>query len=218
MVDVVQSPPRSPSPPPSPRQSRPRRPRGSVVALVVVIVIALAAIGVLVAISDDEPTRTGPVATGTSAPALTTPSTIDPQVAIKTAILDAYRQSTDTVIAVASDPNGDPFDPRLREHKIGNALLASQLSIDRLRKAGNVLKGTIEIHPTVVELTADTAVVEDCGVDRAGVFSAATGEVVTPVDDPPKGGLARATYKLIDGAWMQNGFKDLKQPCVPAAS
>lgn len=136
--------------------------------------------------------------------------------AIKAAILDAYRQSFNAVIAVGSDPNGKPSDPRLEEHTVGNALLASQVSIDRLRKAGHVLQGSIELHPVVVELTADTAVVEACDIDRVGVVNATTGEVVTPVDAQPTGGLARATYKLLNGAWMQNGFKDLKQPCVPA--
>jgi len=217
MVDVVQGPPRPPGPP-APRRSWARRPRGLTVALVAVVVAGLAAIGVLVAISDDEPTSTAPLATGTSAPALTTPSTIDPQAAVKAEILAAYRQAFDAFIAVASEPNGQPTDPRLEEHTIGNALLASQASIDRLRKAGQVVRGTIEVHPVVVELTTDTAVVEDCGIDRLGVLNAATGEVVTPIDDPPKAGSARATYRLINGVWMQDGFKDLKQACVPPAS
>lgn len=213
MVDLVQTPPRAPGMPPD----RPRRSRGPVIALLVLIIGALVAIGVLLAAGDDEPSS-GPVSTGTSAPAVTGITTVDPQAAVKAAILDAYRQSTDAFVAVASDPNGKPTDPRLEEHKIGNALLASQVTIDRLRKAGHVFRGTIEVHPVVSELTAETAVVQDCGLDRVGVFSAATGEVVTPVDNPPMPSLARATYKLINGVWMQNGFKDLKQQCAPPAS
>lgn len=214
MVDLVQTPPRAPSAPPP----RPRRSRGPVIALLVLIVGALAAIGVLVTVQDDGPSSTGPLPTGTSGPGVTGATTIDPQAAVKTAILDAYRQSTDAFVAVASDPNGKPTDPRLEEHKVGNALLASQVTIDRLRKAGHVFRGTIEVNPVVVELTADTAVVQDCGLDRVGVFNATTGEVVTPVDSPPRPNLARATYKLINGVWMQNGFKDLKQQCAPPAS
>lgn len=213
MVDLVQTPPRAPGTPPD----RPRRSRRPVIALLVLIIGALVAIGVLMAVGDDEPSS-GPVSTGTSTPPVTGLTTIDPQAAVKTAILDAYRQSTDAFVAVASEPNGKPTDPRLEEHKIGNALLASQVTIDRLRKAGHVFRGTIEVHPVVIELTAETAVVQDCGLDRVGVFSAATGEVVTPVDDPPMPSLARATYKLINGVWMQNGFKDLKLQCAPPAS
>lgn len=214
MVDLVQTPPRAPSAPPD----RPRRSRAPVIALLVLIVGALVAIGVLISVVDDGPSNTGPLSTGTSTPTATSATTLDPQATVKAAILDAYRQSTDAFVAVASDPNGKPTDPRLEEHKVGNALLASQMTIDRLRKAGHVFRGTIEVHPVVIELTADTAVVQDCGLDRVGVFSAATGEVVTPVDNPPTPSLARATYKLINGVWMQNGFKDLKQQCAPPAS
>ena len=213
MVDV-QSPPMPPGPTPRPGQ---RRSRPLVAALVLVIVGGLVAIGLLVAVEDDGASTGGPLGTGT-VPRPTTPSTVDPQAATKAAILDAYRKSTEAFVAVASDPNGKPTDPRLEEHKIGNALLASQVTIDRLRKAGHVYRGTIELHPDVVELTAETAVVQDCGVDRVGVFDATTGEVVTPAADPPMPSLARATYKLINGVWMQNGFKDLKQQCVPPAS
>lgn len=214
MVDLIQTPPRALSAPPP----RPRRRRGPVIALLVLIVGALVVIGVLITVQDDGLSSSGPLSTGTSGPAVTDPTTVDPQAVVKAAILDAYRQSTDAFVAVASDPNGKPTDPRLEEHKVGNALLASQVTIDRLRKAGNVYRGSLESHPVVLELSADTAVVEDCGVDRVGVFNAASGAVVTPVDDSPKGGLARATYKLINGVWMQDTFKDLKQPCVPPAS
>lgn len=216
MVDL-QSPPRPPPVLPGrSRRGRPR-PRPVTVVLLVVIVAGLVAIGVLLARGDDEPTSTQPLGTtATSIPA-TSPTTTDPQVAIKAAILDAYRKSTEAFVAVASDPNGKPSDPRLEEHTIGNALLASQVTIDRLRRAGHVYQGTIELHPVVVELTADTAVVEGCDIDRVGVVVAATGEVVTPMDAEPSGGLARATYKLLDGVWMENSFKDLKQPCVPAS-
>jgi hypothetical protein len=212
MVDLQSPPRRSPGLPPR------RRPRPGVVALAVVIVAGLAAIGMLIAGADDEPTKTEPLGTtATSAPA-PSPTSANPQAATKAEILAAYRQSFDAFVAVASDPNGKPTDPRLEEHTIGNALLAGQVAIDRLRKAGHVYQGSIELHPVVVELTGDTAVVEDCSIDRLGVVNAATGEVVTPIDTEPSGGLARATYKLINGVWMQNGFKDLKQPCVPAPS
>ena len=214
MVDLVQTPPQAPSVPPN----RPRRSRGPVIALLVLIIGALGAIGVLMTVGDDEPSSGGPLSTATSGTAATSPTTIDPQVAVKAAILEAHRQSMDAFVAVASDPNGQPTDPRLEEHTIGNALLASQVTIDRLRKAGNVYRGSLESHPVVLELTAETALVEDCGVDRVGVFNAATGAVVTPVDDSPTGGLARATYKLINGTWMQDTFKDLNQTCVPPAS
>ena len=213
MVDV-RTPPRPPGAAP-PRRSRWH---WSTIPLLVAITAGLATLAYLFAIADDEPSSNGPLTTATTAPGATTPTTFDPQAATKAAILDAYRQSYDAVIAVGSDPNGQPTDARLEQHAIGNALLASQASIDRLRKAGHVLQGTIELHPEVVELTADSAVVEDCSVDRLSIVNGATGEVVTPADPSPEGGRARATYRLLNGVWMQNSFRDLKQPCVPTGS
>ena len=212
MVDV-RTPPRPPGAAP-PRRSRWH---WSTIPLLVAIAAGLAVLAYLFATADDEPSS-GPRPTATTTPSPTMPTTVDPQAATKAAILDAYRQSYDAVIAVGSDPNGQPTDPRLEQHAIGNALLASQASIDRLRKAGHVLQGTIELHPEVVELTVDSAVVEDCSVDRLSIVNAATGEVVTPADPSPEGGRARATYKLLNGVWMQNSFRDLKQPCVPTGS
>lgn len=209
----VQSPPKLP--PPTGLPPRPRYSRKLVAALVLVIVGALVGIGVLLSVDDNSSSTSAPLPT--SEPGIGTPSTADPDADTKAAIIAAYRQSFDAFIAVASDPNGQPTDPRLEEHTVGNALLASQASIDRLRKAGHVYRGTIELHPVVVELTTDTAVVEDCNIDRLSVVHAVTGEVITRGDPEPNGSLARATYRLVGGVWMQDGFKDLKQPCVPAA-
>lgn len=209
MVDV-RTPPRPPGAAP-PRRSRWH---WSTIPLLVAIAAGLAVLAYLFATADDEPSSSGPLTTASSAPVVTT-TTVDPQAEDKAAILAAYRQSHDAVIAVASDPNGLPTDPRLEQHKIGNALLAAQVSIDRLRKAGHVVQGTMEANPVVVEVVGEEAVVEDCGIDRLSVVEVSTGRVVTPADPAPKGGLARATYKRIKGVWMQNSFKDLKQECVP---
>lgn len=211
MVDV-RNPPRPPGAAP-PRRSRWH---WSTIPLLVAISAGLAALAYLFATADDEPSSSGPLPTATTAPQPTTPTTVDPLAATEAAVLDAYRQSHDAVIAVASDPNGLPTDPRLEQHKIGNALLAAQVSIDRLRKAGHVVQGTMEAHPVVVDASGEEAVVEDCGIDRLSVVEVSTGKVVTPADPAPKGVLARATYKRINGVWMQNSFKDLKQECVPS--
>ena len=186
------------------------------VALAVLIVAAGAVVAVNLTSDSDSVNATAgqPQASAPSPTAPTMPA--DPQAAIKAAILDAYRQSYDAFVAVGSDPKGSPEDPRLSEHKIGNALLASQISIKRFRDAGHVYVGRVEVHPTVVELTADTAVVADCAMGDLAVVEAATGRVVRPAG-PPTGQAATATYRLINGKWMQNTFTDEKRSCVPAA-
>lgn len=195
-------------------------PRRSRLMLLVVAMAVLAIVAAAVVIvnltGDDAGDVTAGRSNGASATtAVPTPTTAaDPQAATRAAIVAAYRQSFDAFVAVASDPNGSPDDPRLSQHKIGNALLASQISIKRLRDAGQISAGRVEVHPTVVELTADTAVVTDCGVGDLAVVEVATGRVVKPAG-PPVGAASTATYRLIDGKWMQNSFKDEKRSCVP---
>ena len=212
MADLRTAPRPSDTPPPPPY----RRSHGPLIALVVLLVIGTAAAVFLVATAgDDDAPRQSLGAPGkptTSVP----PTTLDPDAATKAEIEAAYRQAYDVFVAVASDPNGQPDDPRLKEHKVGNALLAAQVSIQRLRNAGHVFQGHIEVHPSVVELRPDSAVLQDCAIDRLSVVDHQTGEVVMP-SGPPEGSLATATYRLIDGVWMQNGFTDEKRSCVPGA-
>ena len=196
-----------------------RRTKGPLIALVILGVIGSAAVAVIVANALDEPER---VELGTEPSEPATPAasstTVDPQAATKAEIIAIYRKAWEAYVAVASDPNGQPEDPRLGEHTVGNALLASQLSIRKWRAEGHVLDvERLELHPEVVELGRDTAVIEDCSIDVSGLVDAETGEVVTS-SGPPEATLSTATFRLVDGVWMQNGFTDRKQTCVPPES
>ncbi len=201
-------------PPPSPY----RRSAGPLIALVALAVIGVGAVVFLVAnAGDDAPPAelaTTPSALPTTGPA----TTLDPDAATKAEIIEAYRQSWDAFVAVASDPNGDPEDPRLEEHTVGNALLASQLTLRKWRDDGHVLEvTTLDLNPAVVELGPDTAVLEDCLIDVSALVDNGSGEIVEPAG-PPEAELARATFRLIDGVWMQNGFKDAQGSCAPPGS
>ncbi len=198
----------------------PRRSRTTIV-LVVLVVLALAAAAVVVfnLTRGDSTAATKVTGNPAPAPAAAAPTTVfDPQAATKAAILDAYRQSVAGFVAVASDPAGTPEDPRLSQHKIGNALLGSQVTVARLRKAGQVDRGTVEVHPMVTELTADTATVADCSADMAYVVDAASGRIVTPAGPAGVGSATTATFRLINGVWMQDTFKDEKRSCPLPAS
>ncbi len=198
----------------------PRRNRTTIV-LVVLVLLCLAAAAVVVVnlTRGDSSAATKANGNPTGPPPGSAPTTVfDPQAAAKAAIVDAYRQSFEAVVAVASEPNGSPDDPRLSQHKIGNALLGAQASITRLRKAGQVDRGTVQVHPAVTELTADTAAVQDCSADMAYVVDVRTGEVVTPAGPPGVGSASTATFKLINGVWMENTFKDEKRSCELPAS
>jgi hypothetical protein len=159
-----------------------------------------------VAIEEPPPTSSGETSIPTT--------TLDPEEATKAEIIDAYRQSFEAFVAVASDPNGQLDDPRLAQHTKGTALTAAQLSIRKWRADGHVMKVTqLELNPRVVELGPDTAVVEDCNIDVSALVDQDTGEVVIPAE-PPEPDLVTATYELSEGVWMQNGFKDPEDPCV----
>jgi hypothetical protein len=190
------------------------------VLVVILAVLSLAALTVVVVnltSGSGGGTQAAKLSPAPSVP--TAPTTaVDPQAATKSAILDAYRQSYDAVVAVASDPAGSPDDPRLSQHKIGSALLGAQVGIAQLRKAGHVGRGTVEVHPVVIELTADSAVVTDCALDGAYEVDVRTGVVVTPPGPPDVGSASTATFRLINGVWMENTFKDEKRSCaLPAA-
>ena len=145
-------------------------------------------------------------------------TTLDPEEATKAEIVEAYRQSYEAFVAVGSDPNGQPDDPRLAQHKRGTALAAAQLTIRKWRADGHVMEVTqLELNPRVVELGPDTAVVEDCNIDVSALVDEDTGEVIEPAA-PPEPELVLATYELFRGVWMQNGFKDPEGSCTPPGS
>ncbi|MDQ6839166.1 MAG: hypothetical protein M3137_12760 [Actinomycetota bacterium] len=198
----------------------PRRNRTTIV-LVVLVALCIAAAAVVAFNLTRGDSSAATKATGSPVPPASgvVPTTVfDPQAATKAAIVDAYRQSFAGFVAVASDPNATPDDPRLSAHTVGNALLASQQSITRLRKAGQVFRGTVEVHPSVTEFTADTATVVDCSADMAYVVDGASGQVVEPAGPPGVGSASTATFRLLNGVWMQNTFKDEKRSCALPAS
>ena len=209
MADLRTTPRPSDTPAPPPY----RRSRGPLIALVILLIIGLAAAVFLVATAgdDDAPRQSlgAPDTPTTSVP----PTTLDPEAVTKAEIEEAYRQSSAIVVEIASDPNGQPDDPRLTQYKRGTALAAAQLSIRRLRGDGHVLQVTrLEQNPRVVELGSESAVVEDCAIDVSAIVDQHTGEVIEPAG-PPEGQLNRATYELIGGVWMQNSFKAAQGPC-----
>jgi hypothetical protein len=191
-----------------------RRSRGPFIALLVLLAVGVAALVYLVVTAgdDDVPGQSvGMPATSTTPPP---PTTLDPEAATKAEIEDAYRQSWNAFVAVASDPNGQLEDPRLMRHTKGPALAAAQLAVRKYRAEGHVLRiDRLELHPRVVALGPDTARVEDCNIDVSALVDQDTGEVVVPAG-PPEATMVIADFELVDGRWMQSTFTDTKQPCA----
>ncbi|MGH9223264.1 MAG: hypothetical protein ACRD2W_05670 [Acidimicrobiales bacterium] len=181
--------------------------------------IAAAAVAavILVVLSGGDGDGNGALPPTTSTAVTAQPSTTaSPQAVAEAVILDAYRKSWNAFIAVASDASAGGNDPRLTQNTAGNSLLARQASVARLRSENRAYRGEIELHPRVVELSAITARVEDCNIDRTSVVDARTGQVVVPPST--QGAAVNATLRLEGGVWKQVEFTDERRTCVPAAS
>ena len=198
----------------APGSPRGRRSSRWIVLAVVVVLVVVAAAAALVWPDDQVSQQVGPAPT-TSAVATTVAP--DPEAATRAAILDAYRKAFDAFVAVASDPKATPEDPRLAEHKTGNALTAAQAGIFRLRTDGQIFTGTVELHPTVVEMGGGTAIVTDCAIDRTATVELKTGKIISP---PGTEGHASTAKMRVDaaGVWKQYDFKDERRSCVPPVS
>ena len=191
---------------------RPRRVPTRLIVVLAGLLIAAVVASILVFSRDDSGSR------NPSGQPSTQPSTTaaDPEATARAAVLDAYRKSFEQFVEVASDPNAPPDDARLAEHTTGNALIARQAGIFRLRTDGQVFTGSIELHPTVVELGGGTATVADCNIDRTSTVDIATGKVLSP---PATEGAAVTSKLRVDasGVWKQYEFKDEKRTCVPGS-
>jgi hypothetical protein len=214
LLRTAPRPPDSPAPAPPPY----RRSRGPFIALVLILIVGAGAVVLLVVAGGEESSPNAPVTSPGAPTTAGATTTLDPEATTKAEIEAAYRQSWDAFVAVASDPNGQVDDPRLSERTRGDALAAAKLAIRRLRGDGHVLRVTqLELNPEVVELSPETAVVEDCAIDVSAIADVATGEVIEPAG-PPEAKLMVATYEFIDGTWMQNGFADTNESCVEPKS
>jgi hypothetical protein len=197
----------------------PRRSRRTLVA--VVLAVAVIAVAALVALTSTRD-RGAPVATRTTDQppgSVGTSPTLppDPQAAIKAEVIAAYSQSFKALIVVGRQPSASPDDPRLSEHTSGPALIAKQRAIRDNNAKGLVYVGDAELHPTVVDLTADSATVIECALDRTALIQVSTQKTV--IDAGPNEGIASTSkMKLEGGVWRVTDFKNENRPCVPPAA
>jgi hypothetical protein len=184
-----------------------------VVGLAVVVASVVAVLVGMNLVSNDAPGATATTTPHASVPSHS-PTTLDSQAAARAAVIDAYIQSYRALIAVGKEPSPDLNDPRLSQHTTGAALTAEQRALADHIARGLIYFGDAELHPTVVELGPERAVVVGCSIDTTGLADAQTGAVVEGGGDG--GGLAdTAELILVDGTWKVNNFKDEKRSCVP---
>lgn len=124
-------------------------------------------------------------------------------------VLAAYREFWE-VFREASDPM-NPQHPRLDDvatgeerRQLGGAFLAH-------KSAGEVFRGSIELRPEVVSLSAREAVVRDCYLDEIAIHDAETGEVKEPGDDFRT--QVRVTLVFEDDRWKVAAIKHEGDEC-----
>lgn len=195
----------------------PERPRSRL--LLAVIAVVVVATGLVVATNqlggDDGDVATTATHEPSAAPSVTSP--FDPQAATKAAVIEAYKRSYEGLLAVGRSTSPDPNDPRLTQYSTGPALIAKQRVLAAHKAKGQVYVGEVELHPTVIDLTADAATVVDCSVDRTALIDGRTGSTI--VDAGKSGGLAAtAKLKLEGNVWKVTDFTAENRACVPPAA
>ena len=139
----------------------PRLSRVTVLVIVLGLLAAVAGVVVVVNLTRDS----GAVSTAPT-PTVTPSLPPDPQAATKAAVIDAYTQSFKALIVVGGQSSASPDDPRLSDHTSGPALMAKQRAITDNKARGVVIVGDAELHPTIIDLTVDSATVLECALDR----------------------------------------------------
>lgn len=169
--------------------------------------LALALLAGFIAAGCSSSSSPGTAATPTTTPPATT-TTVN---TAEQAVLDAYRRYWDVYIAVGSEMKLP--DPRLAEVATGEELrqLNSAFLSDQI--GGQLLRGTIELAPQVIELDSDRAVVRDCQASNILVVERATGRPVGPA--PRDRTLVTVTMLREVSAWKVAGIRHEGDGCSP---
>ena len=152
--------------------------------------------------TSDEPATT---AEPTTTEATTTTLTPEDEVL-------AFYRSASQALNAAYDPP-DPNGADLLAHFDGEALARVQSLLTQLQAQGVSYVGTVEVHPTLVSLVGDTAVIEDCYLDVSQTVQTATG---APVGEPEQTiGHIESHLERINGTWKIVREQELTEPCTP---
>ena len=127
------------------------------------------------------------------------------------AILTAYRAHWADVIEAGK--TADPRSPRLDDHATGEVLKTVRDNYRQLQADGEVVRGTVRLHPSVTSVSGSTATVRDCNdVTDFLRYDAKTGapreQRKTDVAE------LEVTLRLINGHWLVSETT-VKGPCKP---
>lgn len=170
----------SPSAPPEGAPGPGRRTRTPV--LIAVAVVLVAAVGVAAVVLFGRGTSGKSSTTPVTAPTFTidtaAPTTVDPQQAVRAAVLRDYLASQSAYDEAVGAPDGRPPNPdlpRLKTYMVGQELVQVRTYIIGMQAGGLTALGPpAELHPRVASVQGTTAVVDDCYTSNGHIVDAKT--------------------------------------------
>jgi hypothetical protein len=152
--------------------------------------------------------RTGDqVNEGSSTSSIGPTTTGDP----RPAILAAYRAHWADVLETGK--TADWHSPRLDDHATGETLQTVRDSYRKLQSDGEVVRGTVRLHPRVTSVRGSTAIVHDC--NDATDFLRYDAKTGVPKEERKTDVVeAEVTLRVINGTWKVSSIL-LGNPCRP---
>jgi hypothetical protein len=161
---------------------------------------------VLIALAAGCTDRAGDQSGGAS-PSTGPTTTADPS----SAILAAYRAHWADVIEAGK--TADWRSPRLDDHATGEVLQTVRDNYRQRQAAGEVVKGTVRLHPSVISVIGSTATLRDCNdVTDFLRYDAKTGAPREQRKTDIAG--LQVTLQLVNGNWLVSKIA-VKGPCKP---
>ena len=153
--------------------------------------------------------KADPATTATTPTTAATTMTTSPE----QAVLAGYRAFWDGYLK-AADPM-DPRSPVLTQVATGDELQQLQRAFLARQSASEVIRGTLDLAPTVQSVNGSSATVTDCYADHTGIYDAASGAR----KDQESGVRHRVTVQLIlDGStWKVSTITREGDGCTPSA-
>ena len=115
----------------------------------------------------------------------------------------------------AADPMS-PEDSQLRQYATGEELQHVGGAFVARKSAGQVIRGTLDLAPTLISIAGDQATVRDCYFDHTRVYNATTNQPDSPEDTVRQLITATLQRDSATGLWKVARIKHEGSGCASA--
>jgi hypothetical protein len=169
------------------RLTSPNWHRSPIVALAAAIALSCASCG------GPGPSATRHTTTTTTA---SSTATTDPEAA---SVLAAYRSAISAF--VQAEVAANPYSPALAATMVNPELQLVRRNLLGEQHDGEVARGNLTLHPRVLSISGDQAVVVDCAYSTLALYFASSGKPVPPVTPPENDGHRATLLQVSPGSW-----------------